>query len=242
MPDPPWEAFDPDQYFAYNYRELRDDDRRIMEIVRDYFARTGVSGARGVDVGTGPNLYPALAMLPYCRSLTLSDISHTNTRWLTGHLALAGRTDDFARHWGTGWELFQQHPAYRVGEPAGPWLARVATVARRSVFDLPRGYWDIGTMFFVACSISTEWADFERAVCCFLGSLVPDAPFAMAFMAHSHGYWVGDVPFPGVFLDVAPVRRFLGTVAHDLQVEEIGSRAPLRPDVGMILAFGRTKG
>ena len=72
--DYPWDEFDPEDYFAHNYASLRDDDREILEIVRSYFAdQLGdlpMHSLRGIDVGTGANLYPALAMLPFCEEIT----------------------------------------------------------------------------------------------------------------------------------------------------------------------------
>src|SRR6184192_2383524 len=81
--DYPWDDFSPEEYFKYNYADMRDDDRQIVELVSDFFAKAFSnaslpSGARGIDVGTGSNLYPALTMLPFCESLTLYEYSASN--------------------------------------------------------------------------------------------------------------------------------------------------------------------
>lgn len=63
----PWHEFDSVRYFSHNYSRPREDDVRIVELVRDFFATVALpAGARGLDVGTGTNLYPALALLPLC--------------------------------------------------------------------------------------------------------------------------------------------------------------------------------
>ncbi|CAM5649016.1 hypothetical protein SANTM175S_10556 [Streptomyces antimycoticus] len=53
-----------------------------------------------------------------------------------------------------------------------------------SLFDLCSGAerWDLGTMFFVAESITTSLDEFRRGVGCFMSALNPGAPFAAAFM------------------------------------------------------------
>lgn len=234
-----WDSFDSDAYFARNYRELRDDDREIIQLVRDFFAGAAVRDGRGVDVGAGPNLYPALAMLPFCAHLDLVDISRSNVHWLADQTRRTGRAR-FLERWTHAWSIFRENAAY--AELADPHrrLTAVTRVRRDDVFGLPRAQWDLGTMFFVACSISREPADFREAVRHFLSALVPHAPFATAFMANSHGYTVSGHEFPGVPLDVATVRQTLEPLTYDLEVKRIDSQQPLRPEVGMILAVGRT--
>jgi hypothetical protein len=95
-------------------------------------------------------------------------------------------------------------------------------------------------MFFVACSISTELAEFQLAVHSFVQSLKADAPFAAAFMLESEGYDVGGERFPSVWIDMDEVRSTLAEVAYDVRVDPITSRVPLRQGYhGMCLALGR---
>jgi hypothetical protein len=60
--DVDWDSFDSSYYFEHNYGHLRPDDAAIIRMVTSFFSRrlTGRAGARAIDVGTGPNLYPAL--------------------------------------------------------------------------------------------------------------------------------------------------------------------------------------
>ena len=88
-----WDEFDPDAYLTKNYWSLRDDDRMIMTVVRDFFASTASVGpARALDVGSGTNLYPALAMLPFCERLDLVEFSASNVAWLKREISPARRT------------------------------------------------------------------------------------------------------------------------------------------------------
>src|SRR5437868_3464628 len=64
----PWDNFDPALYVSDNYEHMHEDDRSILQLVRDYFisiSDTLPSATQGVDVGTGANLYPTMSMLPF---------------------------------------------------------------------------------------------------------------------------------------------------------------------------------
>ncbi|GAB2923387.1 SCO2525 family SAM-dependent methyltransferase [Micromonospora polyrhachis] len=231
-----WDHFDSDAYFDHNYRAVRDDDREIMKIVRDFFANADIdSRGRAVDVGAGTNLYPSLAMLPFCSHLDLWEYSASNVAWLRRQVA------GFGENWDAFWDIYREQPAYAALSDPRVALAERTEVHQASVFDLPDRRWDLGTMFFVACSLSTDLTEFRRAVHAFVGALKPGAPFATAFMAKSQGYFVGDDWFPAVAIDATEVESCLATVATGVTVTSIEVGAPLRDGYsGMIVATGRT--
>jgi hypothetical protein len=234
-----WNEFDPDAYEAHNYRTLRDDDRQIIGKIRDYFASAGVSEAHGIDVGTGPNLYPALALLPFCDSLELRELSTPNVAWLGRQIK------DYDDNWDQFWEVYRHDPRYaQVVDPRAR-LADVASVRQASVFDLPARAFDVGTMFFLACSLSADIAEFRTAVHCFVRSLRPNAPFAAAFMEESEGYPAGDAWFPAVGIHSEEVSESLASVAYDIRIDRItAGGTPLRDGYSgaMLIAVGRTAG
>jgi hypothetical protein len=237
-----WDAFDPQDYFQHNYESMRADDARMLALVRDWFAAAVPHGSRplaGIDVGSGANLYPALALLPHCDAVTLYEYSSENVEWLRSSVGELPRT----------WEAF-----WRLLEPGGPdegfeqARARVrerCEVRRGSIFDLPAGLWDLGTMFFCAESLTEDPAEFDHALGCFFGALKPGAPFAAAFMECSEGYDVGDVHFPAISIDTEQLSEAierLGAVGafrvHRMDIDP----APLRPGYsGYLVAIGNTK-
>lgn len=238
-----WNAFRPRAYRAHNYRTLRDDDRQILCLTRDYFAANRPApGSRGLDVGPGANLYPALAMLPFCAGVDLVEFSESNVRWLR---AQQHRWRRFDRSWDPFWRLYGEDPVYRsyvAGRHPLVELRRKGRVSQGSIFDLPAGRWDVGTMFFVACSLSADRGEFEAAVRRFVGALKPDAPFAAAFMTGSNGYEVKGVRFPAVRVDAGIVEQTLQPLAVDTKIVPIHTDSPLRHDTGMVLALGRSRG
>jgi hypothetical protein len=259
---PNWDAFQPHSYFKQNYAFLRGDDRRFLERLRDFFGAALASPdrpRRGIDVGSGANLYPALTMLPLCDQITLLEYGAKNCQWLSREV------QRFSPLWAPYWRTLQENPAYTEVGPtnnaARRALARAASVEQGSIFDLPTKHpatFDVGTMFFVAESITDKQERFHEAIDAFLTCLRPDAPFAAAFMRNSSGYFVGDQEFPAFQIDESHIREYLRSRAQgDLEVVAVDARgqftngvnipdkAPtwkLRPGYdGMILALGHAK-
>ncbi|WP_424536122.1 SCO2525 family SAM-dependent methyltransferase [Sphaerisporangium viridialbum] len=235
--DYPWDEFDPHAYWQHNYGALREDDRKMVEQARDFFAGIrDVYDAEGLDVGTGPNLYPALAMLPLCGKITLWEHSRANVEWLEREVLNHSPT------WDPFWNVLTEKSRYqKVGDSRSA-IARRAVVRKGSIFDLPRAKWDVGTMFFVAESITTAKLEFERAIRSFLDALKPGAPFVIALMENSEGYRVGTHFFPAIRVDKDVVRRKLISYAPDVVVRHIDSDGLLREGYsGMILAHGRLR-
>lgn len=235
--DVEWDSFDPQAYVRHNYAVLRADDREILCRTRDFLAQAKLSDAHCVDVGSGANLYPALSLLPFARTVDLCDWSMANVSWLRTQI------DSYDELWDPYWQVCAEHPAYStLTDPRGR-LARVGRVLRTSVFDVPRHTWDAGTMFFVACSISADRAEAEHAIGRFLDALRPDSPFAVAVMLGSRNYRVGQHLFPAVALERAEVGASIAAGAYDLDVHEVQLRPPLRDGyLSMLLATGRTRG
>jgi len=234
-----WDAFDPEIYRDHNYRELRGDDHQIMVRMREHFAEAKLTNAQGVDVGPGPNLYPALAMLPFCRTLDLLELSRPNVSYLRTQVAY------FDESWDDFWAVFRINAAHAAVHDPRARLREVATITQSSIFGMPEQRWDLGTMFFVACSLSTDIEEFHLATRRFVRSLKPGAPFAAAFMEGSLGYSVGTKRFPAVRIRQEDVAQSLAPVAyHDVLIERISSGdAPLRDGYsGMILALGKAAG
>jgi hypothetical protein len=234
----PWDEFSAADYHGHNYLELRDDDAEILEYVASWFGeemrdRLG----HGLDVGAGPNLYPALAMLPYCAELTLSEYSAANVAWLRE------QTSDLPEHWRPYWDVVS--PGGRDGDfaKAHDLMAERTLVRRGSIFELPEAGFDLGTMFFVAESISQDPAEFAAATSRFVRALRRGAPFAAAFMEHSDGYDVAGVRFPATPVGRPEITDCLEGLATLLQVHRVEMRpAPLRPGyTGMLVALGRAR-
>lgn len=247
----PWDAFDSAAYVDHNYGSLRSDDARILEIVRKHFAdhfrdhfTDGPDGSgerlRGIDVGAGANLYPALSMLPWCGEITLFETSAANVAYLNG------QRESYDAHWDQFWAALCEQEVYaqRVADPRAAFRQAVR-IERGNLFDLGDhpGTWQVGTMFFVAESLSSSEAEFFLAVERFMRALAPGAPFAAAFMEGSVGYNVGGQEFPACSVTENEVRKSLTPYAEgeNVAITPIGMPGgALREGYeGMIVACGR---
>ncbi|HEX4788817.1 MAG TPA: SCO2525 family SAM-dependent methyltransferase [Actinospica sp.] len=239
-----WDAFDSQDYFAHNYASMRTDDATMLAMVREWFATALSDGGpplEGIDVGSGANLYPALALLPYCDAITLYEYSKENVEWL--QTAVHDLPSE--------WEPFWRHMTPGAGAPAEDFAAvrrrvrKVCAVTQGSIFELERARWQLGTMFFVAESLTEDRVQFDEALGCFLGALRPGAPFAAAFMENSKGYDVGEIHYPACSLTEEQLTKSIDSLdlVGKLEVHHVDiDPAPLRPGyTGYLVAIGNVK-
>ncbi|MFJ8104717.1 SCO2525 family SAM-dependent methyltransferase [Streptomyces sp. NPDC096132] len=236
-----WDDFDPQEYIRHNYLAMQAVDEEIISRVRDHFSDHFRGSGRvpsGIDVGTGPNLYPALAMLPWCDRITLLERSARNLDYLNSQVY------GYDPHWDQYWDILCEDPAYAELDvtPRVRFREAVQQPEPGSLFDLRADTrrWDLGTMFFVAESITTSLEEFRRGVGCFMGALKPGAPFVAAFMEHSLGYRVGEFEYPARDIDGAEVRKELENFTPDVKVYRLHNPHDLvrHGYCGLILAQG----
>ncbi|MBL7261663.1 SCO2525 family SAM-dependent methyltransferase [Paractinoplanes lichenicola] len=237
--DVDWDTFDSQAYFSHNYGELRPDDARIIEIVAGFFERNapGRNAMRhAIDVGAGANLYPAMVMLPYSARVTLFERAYTNRVWLQHELAEPHGS------WREFWDkIASGRPEYQpIRNPLGVLHDR-AVVEKGSVFSMAPDRYDLGTMFFVAESITTRTDEFQRAARNFVRVLRPGAPFAAAFMRDSSGYVVKGQFFPACSIGPEDVEKALAPVARNVDIEMVESNDLREGYGGMMVATGRKK-
>ncbi|HUD38683.1 MAG TPA: SCO2525 family SAM-dependent methyltransferase [Streptosporangiaceae bacterium] len=237
----PWSAFDADVYAKLNYASLIPEDEEIIRFAAGFLVqayRNRPLASHAVDVGSGPNLYPALLMLPWVERITFTEIAPLNIGWLKANLPDAPE-EEWA--WQPFWELMARLPEYEnIREPRQR-LAGIHHIVEKSIFELPSRTWDLGSMFFVADGISSDQAEFELAVRSFLTALRPGAPFMMAFMEGSTGYEVSGVAFPAVRIRQDTLIRLLADlpVAGTQILRTDKSIRPLRPGYdSMLLVVG----
>jgi hypothetical protein len=243
-----WEDFPSEDYWHHNYKEVLPADKEIIHRVGSFFSetfRTRARVQRAIDVGSGTNLYPALLMLPWAEQILLSDYSESNVRWLHGQIMDEGAVWT----WQPFWQELQALKGYdQVSEPRKQ--LRVACTGKGSqsviegynVFDLPSAQWQLGTMFFVAESITRDPREFARAIGRFVGALEPNSPFAAAFMSGSEGYPLGDVTYPALPISADDIRdHFTRLHVSELSVKQLETSQLVREGYkGMIVATGVT--
>jgi hypothetical protein len=244
--DAPWDTFSPDEYWHRNYQEMQAEDQEIIQRVNPFFRRafSGRDRAqRAIDIGSGANLYPSLLMLPWTERILLTDHSENNVRWLRHHVT----DEDAPWTWQPFWREMHDFEGYnRIGEPRAR-LRQACTgslghagIERRSVFNLRLAEWQLGTMFFVAESITEEAEEFRAAMRGFVSALQPGSPFAATFMAGSHGYLVDGTSFPALCITPDDVTAHFNDLnVKELRVDLLNTTHRVREGyAGMIVATG----
>lgn len=235
----PWDEFNSTAYFDHNYGTMIEEDRQILSAVRDHFAgyieANGSKKHWGLDVGSGTNLYPSLAMLPGCDMITLVEHSAANVSWLENEI------QSYSLSWDPFWNLLRENDVYQNVKDPRTTLRNAAIVRKVDLFaGLPQHWYDMATMFFVAESVTTKLSEFILALNRFASTIVPGGVFAAAFMENSEGYIVGDQTFPACKIEESNVRNTLMNYSDDLEIKRIGlPDDPLRDGyTGMLLALG----
>jgi hypothetical protein len=243
-----WADFQSEEYWDRNYAELLLPDKKILQLVGSFFSKTcplNLRVERAIDVGSGTNLYPALLMLPWADQIQLTDYSESNVRWLRGQVM----DDDQVWTWEPFWRELHTFKGYnQISDPrkllrgACTGTADRAAIEIRSVFDLPRAQWQLGTMFFVAESITTDPEEFAKATEFFVGALEPHSPFAAAFMSGSEGISLGEVIYPALPITAQDIwHHFTRLHVDGLSVDELEASELVRDGYeGMIVATGIT--
>jgi hypothetical protein len=244
--DAPWNRFSSHEYWRRNYSDLHAEDQEIIRRVSDFLISAFAErppAERAIDVGSGTNLYPAMLMLPWTEQILLADYSERNVSWLRAQLADEADPWPWLPFWSEMQEAkgysYVHNPRRRLREACVSELG-CAGVEQVSIFDLPKARWDLGTMFFVAESITQKPGEFRAAVGHFIGALKPDAPFAAAFMAGSAGYEVDGTDFPAVPITPDDVRQHLVALGvREPSVELLDTKPEVRDGYqGMIVATG----
>ncbi|MFF4903799.1 SCO2525 family SAM-dependent methyltransferase [Streptomyces sp. NPDC001260] len=241
--DAPWDSFDPIAYVDHNYRDLQAEDAEILNILREHFGghfrKQSLGPVYGIDVGAGANLYPAFSMMPWADEVTLFEHSPGNVKYLESQI------DSYSDGWDPFWDALCEHEAYAAADfDPRERFRKVAKVEQGSIFGLERfgGRWSVGTMFFVAESMTADPEEFALGVERFMGALAPGAPFAAAFMEHSRGYPVGEHFFPACDVGETEVRESLEPFAGPFEVQRLKTEPGVRDGYsGMILAHGWRK-
>ncbi|NDU76650.1 methyltransferase [Actinomadura sp. DSM 109109] len=225
----PWDMFDPEKYVENNYKKLLLPDKEILTRgvahfaqVADWRNKLGMGMfAHGIDVGPGSNLYPTLSMLAFCRKITLIEYGAANVEYLRREI------QHLSDSWRPFWAVISPFVGGRSFEWARQTLPERVEVVQGNLFtDLPLAEFDIGTMHFVAESLTAETQEVRWGVRNFTRSLMPRSPFAMANMEGSRGYWVGDVWYPAAPVSAQDVDWMLDLLAFFKEVEQIAKDGP----------------
>jgi hypothetical protein len=187
-----WATVDVGEYVRHNYGDrLLEEDRNLIDRTVKAFRDTGLAPGSlqsVADIGSGPNLYPAMLWAPYLAdggALHLLEYSSA-FRAYTASLVGADAPDPGQV---ALWRRFERVMADLDGQWDGALDTILATarVEAASVHELPPAAYDAASMFFVAECCTEETETFVRAVRRAVATVRPGGLFVAAHILGSTG-------------------------------------------------------
>jgi hypothetical protein len=239
-----WDQFDPYEYVERNYgKDILIEDQKIIDITIKRLKELKIAKQNFqtvADVGTGPNIYPAMLISPYIRNngvIELLDISKPNLEYLKNVINSSEEKDNWIK-----FETFIQAKGGSIYQDIFNRTINLAKIKKESINDLSKGKYDAVMCFFVAEGIHFEREKFIGAIHVLTSSVKRGGLLITAHMLGSKGYYAGErTSFPSVNLTVADLEtEFAGL--QDLTIDLIGhdNQKPVRLGYrGMALVIGR---
>lgn len=230
-----WNSFNPELYLRANYVSILPPDREILKYLVSFYKKSNPSG-EFVEIGSGPNLYPIFAALPYAKKITILELGKQNIAYLEKQF------DSFDLIWHQWINLLKElDPIYSI-DFHQEFINKVI-IESGSLFDLPENKYQLASMHFVAESVSQDLDEFYLANKKFALSLMPKGIFSASFMEGSEGYSSPGSFFPAVHIISKEVKRSLKPFSDDLDVLRIQTNQGIVREghTGMLLALGSKK-
>lgn len=235
-----WAHFDPKEYAVRNYGEkILPEDEAIINSSINFLKKTlkEKSLQTVIDIGAGPNLYPAMLWGPFLEDdskLFLREYVQANRDFLKEEIKNPEPI----------WTKFRdlmitKSPIYNNVFSD---ISR-AEVEYGSVIDLKENQFDGASAFFVSESITYSRIRAQIMINRLIDSLKPGGVFLFAHMLGSAGYYAGkDTNFPATPLTKEDVNRIY--LNRDLDFQLVFPNHPDQDKVrdgyhGMVLVFGQ---
>lgn len=229
-----WEQFNPRAYVRDNYAYVHDEDRQIIDLLFPYLAKKLKITNRVLDIGTGPNLYPLLAIAPFVASIDCMEYSRRNTNYLKKEL----------QHPHDNWKLFadylrRKNNCYRQAIPE--LLTQKIRIQRGNIFSTNKRGYDCASMFFCAESITDNRKDFTHACTQFVKTVKIGGTLLALFMENSSGYVIDSIRFPAYPVNQNSLIQTFTPLVSELKIHRIKrANCPLRAGyTGMLLLIGK---
>ncbi|MEU3401150.1 class I SAM-dependent methyltransferase [Streptomyces filamentosus] len=224
--DADWDAWPVQDYLAENYRRLHPCDVAVIRHHAAVYRLLGPGSVeRSVEFGAGPNLYPLMPAATACRRVDALEPGAAGHAYLRAQLRNGPDPS---------WQ-----PFYALCRRLDPALPRTLAAALRGVRAVRgdaravrRGAYGLGSMSFVAESVTEDREEFARVCREFIGCVRPGGHLLAAFMENMPSYRIGDGPvWPGCPVDAAAVRAAFAPYTRELAVRRVAKDRTL-PDYG----------
>jgi hypothetical protein len=232
-----WSSFDPYEYVSPNFEnhgEILPEDQEIIGHMTKALSQIGIeqkSLQTVADVGTGPNLYPAMILSPYMAkdsALHMIEFSAPNRDYM--QKVITGTIDDFHA---SIWHKFEKYMINVGGEiylGAERKAKEHAKIIEGDIFNLPKNTYELITSYFVAESIVDSKMLFHEALQSLSASLKKDGLLINTHMVYSEGYSAGEsTRFPAVKLSLKQIKQaYLDTDMKIIKIILFGENTKIK--------------
>ncbi|MFI8106680.1 class I SAM-dependent methyltransferase [Streptomyces sp. NPDC086023] len=230
-----WDRWPVEDYLEENYRRLYACDAAVIRHHSAYCRPLPAgSVAEALELGCGPNLYPLMILAAASGRIDAVEPGAAGYAYLRRQL-----------HHGpeASWQPF--YDLCRRLNPALP--ASLSTALERvrplhgDVSQVRQYRYGLGSMTFVAESVTEDGAEFAALCRAFLGCIRPGGGVLAAFMENMPSYRIGEGPlWPAFPVDAPAVREVFAPHTDRLVVRRV-PKDPALPDyghTGMLLLSG----
>lgn len=236
-----WQDFDPEEYSRRNYlNAILPEDQSIVRFVAKYLNDNCSEGQfkSVIDVGAGPNLYPALTIAPFVASggnLILADPVLENRDFLSKAIARLDEWSEFTKL------LRSTYPS----RYSSAFLPKGVLVDDVDIYNLPKNSFDCVMSFFVAESITDSLDMVRQAIGSLKASLKPGGVLITAHTTGAIGYFAGlSTNFPATPISISDIESFYEGLKKVCikTVHQDNNYAPMKSYKGMVIAAGIKRG
>jgi hypothetical protein len=245
--DVDWNTFNGKTYRQEYFDVLGPEDAWVINQIVSYLGEAAIQPdqfARGADIGAGPTLAAALAIVPYLQQLEIIEPGGENTAYLESVLM---DTDQLAHDWRDALRIITTNKHSLPLHASGPQLLSKRSIVRQLFLqDIEAGRYDLVTSVFCAESATSNRDECGELIAGTVDTLRSGGTFIGAYIEHSPGWpdhsqgkakVVDMTKFPAANISQAWLEeQFKGT---PITVK----RCPLKPTIregysGVLLAAG----
>lgn len=188
-----WKEFDTLEYLNRNYmKRILPEDQEIIKTTVETLAQINHNHTYKniLDIGCGPNLYPALLIKPFTASdatIHMVDYAEQNLKYMKQLISNKNLQDT--------WKQFENLMVSIKGSTYRESIEKVTSIMQvewGDIFNLEKERFDAGLSFFVTESISSDFGVFQKATHSFLDSIKSKGIVIAAHMLGSHSYFAGE--------------------------------------------------
>lgn len=209
-----WSAFDPYEYAMRNFGnngEILPEDKRLIMHAIQALQQVGISqkSLKDVaDIGSGPNLYPAMILVPFLHTKSvLHLLEFSENRSYLQKLVDGTMEREHAKIWHK-FEEFMVDVGGDMYQDCEESAKKKIVSQFGDIFSLPKNKYDLLTSYFVSESIVDSQMQFREAIQSMGKAIKRDGIMMVAHMVGSEGWHAGKgSKFPAINLTAEQIKQ-----------------------------------